>query len=156
MRCLPRIASFIATSNSYELLTDPSGSRRFICVEVEHPIDSSGIDHAQAYAQLKTLLLGGERYWFTRQEEAAIQQANLMFNRTSPAAEVFARHFRAARPGEDAALYSLSEIITLLRRKQPGLLTGTGMQEFSRALAAAGVERKHTEKGNRYRIVSIT
>ena len=153
---LSRLASFIATSNSYELLTDPSGSRRFICVEVEHPIDSSGIDHAQAYAQLKTLLLGGERYWFTRQEEAAIQQANLMFNRTSPAAEVFARHFRAARPGEDAALYSLSEIITLLRRKQPGLLTGTGMQEFSRALAAAGVERKHTEKGNRYRVVPIT
>lgn len=153
---LPRIASFIATSNSYELLADPSGSRRFICVEVEHPIDSTRIDHAQVYAQLKTLLLGGERYWFTRQEEAAIQQANLMFNRTSPAAEVFARHFRAARPGEEAALYSLSEIITLLRRKQPGQLIGTGMQEFSRALVAAGVERKHTEKGNRYRVMPIT
>ena len=79
-----------------------------------------------------------------------------MFNRTSPAAEVFARHFRAARPGEEAVLYSLSEIITLLRRKQPGQLIGTGMQEFSRALVAAGVERKHTEKGNRYRVMPIT
>ena len=51
---LPRIASFIGTSNSRELLSDPSGSRRFICVLVEHPIDSTGIDHPQIYAQLKT------------------------------------------------------------------------------------------------------
>ena len=37
---LPRIASFIGTSNSRELLSDPSGSRRFICVLVEHPINT--------------------------------------------------------------------------------------------------------------------
>ena len=62
---LPRIASFMATSNSHELLSDPSGSRRFLCVEVERPIDSTGIDHAQTYAQLKDMLLGGGRHWFT-------------------------------------------------------------------------------------------
>ena len=60
---LPRIASFIATSNSHELLSDPSGSRRFLCVEVERPIDSTNIEHAQIYAQLKAMLLGGERHW---------------------------------------------------------------------------------------------
>ena len=60
---LPRIASFIATSNSHELLSDPSGSRRFFCVEVERPVDSTNIEHAQIYAQLKTMLLGGKRHW---------------------------------------------------------------------------------------------
>ena len=64
-QALPRIASFIGTSNSRELLSDPSGSRRFICVLVEHPIDSTGIDHAQIYAQLKAELENGERYWFS-------------------------------------------------------------------------------------------
>ncbi|MBM6858884.1 virulence-associated E family protein, partial [Caecibacteroides pullorum] len=50
---LPRIASFIGTSNRRDLLTDLSGSRRFICVEVEHAIDcTTSIDHAQLYAQL--------------------------------------------------------------------------------------------------------
>jgi predicted P-loop ATPase len=29
-----RYASFIATSNQKDLLTDPTGSRRFICIEV--------------------------------------------------------------------------------------------------------------------------
>ena len=152
---LPRIASFIATSNSHELLSDPSGSRRFLCVEVERPIDSTDIEHAQIYAQLKAMLLGGERHGFTAEEEAEIQRANVAFYRTCPAEEAFARHFRAARPDEEALSVSLPELITLLRKRQPGTLTGIGMQEFSRALVAAGVERRHTEKGNRYRIVPL-
>ena len=154
-RLLPRIASFIATSNSHELLSDPSGSRRFLCVEVERPIDSAGIDHGQVYAQLKALLLGGERYWFTAEEEAEIQHANAAFYRTCPAEEAFARHFRAALPGEEGLCVSLPELIALLRKRQPGTLTGIGMQEFSRALVTAGVERRHTAKGNRYRIVPV-
>ena len=152
---LPRIASFIATSNSHELLSDPSGSRRFLCVEVERPIDSTDIEHAQIYAQLKAMLLGGERHGFTAEEEAEIQRANVAFYRTCPAEEAFARHFRAARPDEEALSVSLPELIALLRKRQPGTLTSIGMQEFSRALVAAGVERRHTEKGNRYRIVPL-
>ena len=36
---LPRIASFIGTSNMTDLLTDPTGSRRFLCAEVDDKID---------------------------------------------------------------------------------------------------------------------
>lgn len=53
---LPRVASFIATSNRMDLLTDPTGSRRFLCVEVKHKIDCSPIDYEQVYAQLKSEL----------------------------------------------------------------------------------------------------
>ena len=49
---LPRIASFIGTSNEKSLLTDETGSRRFLCKEVEKPIDCSPIDYPQLYAQL--------------------------------------------------------------------------------------------------------
>ena len=45
-----RYASFIATSNHKDLLTDPSGSRRFICIEVKGVIDTSRpIDYDQLY-----------------------------------------------------------------------------------------------------------
>ena len=60
-RSLPRIASFIGTSNRKDLLTDPTGSRRFICVVVEHPIDCKAIEYEQLYAQLKEEVLSGER-----------------------------------------------------------------------------------------------
>ena len=152
---LPRIASFIATSNSHELLSDPSSSRRFLCVEVERPIDNTNIEHAQIYAQLKDMFLGGERYGFTAEKEAEIQRANVAFYRTCPVEEAFARHFRATHPDEEVLSVSLPELIALLRKHQPGTLTGIGMQEFSRTLVAAGVERQHTEKGNRYQIVPL-
>ncbi len=107
------------------------------------------------YAQLKTLLLGGERYWFTRQEEAAIQQANLMFNRTSPAAEASPVIPVPPAPVRRPLCIPYPKLSPCCAG-QPGQLIGTGMQEFSRALVAAGVERKHTEKGNRYRVMPIT
>ena len=48
---LRRYASFIATSNHYDVLTDTSGSRRFICVRLTGPIESSEkINHDQLYA----------------------------------------------------------------------------------------------------------
>ena len=66
---LPRIASFIGTSNMTDLLTDPTGSRRFLCAEVDDKIDCTPPDHAQLFAQLKAELSGGERYWFSEEEE---------------------------------------------------------------------------------------
>ena len=49
---LQRYASFIGTSNQKDLLTDPSGSRRFICIEVTGKIDTKRpIDYEQLYAQ---------------------------------------------------------------------------------------------------------
>ena len=47
---LPRIASFIGTSNQKELLTDTTGSRRFLCVEVMGKIDCTPPDYVQLYA----------------------------------------------------------------------------------------------------------
>ena len=55
---LPRIASFIGTSNMTDLLTDPTGSRRFLCAEVDDKIDCTPPDHAQLFAQLKAELVG--------------------------------------------------------------------------------------------------
>ena len=151
-QALPRIASFIGTSNSRELLSDPSGSRRFICVLVEHPIDSTGIDHAQIYAQLKAELENGERYWFNHGEENALRLHNAAFYRICPAEEVLCRHYRAAHPGEKVRLLSLPEIFARLRRLEPGAMAGITLPKLAQALVAAGVQKIHTHYGNRYRV----
>ena len=50
---LPRIASFIGTSNREDLLVDRTGSRRFLCVSLKHAIDcTTSVEHKQLYAQL--------------------------------------------------------------------------------------------------------
>ncbi len=151
-QALPRIASFIGTSNSRELLSDPSGSRRFICVLVKHPIDSTGIDHAQIYAQLKAELENGERYWFSHGEENALRLHNAAFYRIYPAGEVLRRYYRAAQPGEKVRPLSLPEIFARLRRLEPGAMAGVTLPKLAQALVAAGVQKIHTHYGNRYRV----
>ena len=151
-QALPRIASFIGTSNSRELLSDPSGSRRFICVLVEHPVDCTGIDHAQIYAQLKAELENGERYWFSHGEENALRLHNAAFYRICPAGEVLRRYYRAAQPGEKVRPLSLPEIFARLRRLEPGAMAGVTLPKLAQALVAAGVQKIHTHYGNRYRV----
>ena len=154
-QALPRIASFIGTSNSRELLSDPSGSSRFICVLVKHPIDSTGIDHAQIYAQLKAELERGERYWFSHGEENALRLHNAAFYRICPAGEVLRCYYRAAQPGEKLRLLSLPEIFARLRRLEPGAMAGVTLPKLAQALVAAGVQKIHTHYGNRYRVAEI-
>ena len=152
---LPRIASFIGTSNRKDLLTDPTGSRRFLCIEVDHTIDCSGLDHAQIYAQLKAELNAGERYWFTSADEKEIQAYNKMFYQSSPEEEIFRAHFRAASADETGELLSLAEIIEILRSLHKGILHSLNLSKFGNALVSSGVERIHTHVGNRYRVVRI-
>ncbi len=153
---LPRIASFIGTSNRRDLLTDLSGSRRFICVEVEHAIDcTTSIDHAQLYAQLLHELNSGERCWFSKAEEAEIQAANRPFYRITPAEELISSCFAFAEAGEQGArLMSAADIYTVLKKKNPAALKDCSCTSFSRLLAQLG-QRVHTRYGNGYWVKRI-
>ncbi len=154
-RSLPRIASFIGTSNKKDLLADPTGSRRFVCVEPLHKINCDGIVHDQLYAQLKAALEKGERYWFVEAEEKEIQQHNASYYRQSLEEELFFSSFRAARVGEPCSLLSLSEIFKLLKQKNPSVMRGINPVHFGQALVSSGVLRKHTRDGNRYCVICL-
>jgi predicted P-loop ATPase len=79
---LRRYASFIGTSNHKDLLTDTSGSRRFICIEVTDVIDlSRPIHYEQLYSQALAAIYGGERYWFDREEEQLVTTHNQDFQK---------------------------------------------------------------------------
>lgn len=80
----PRLASFIATTNQTRILRDRTGSRRFYCQRVASPISCRPVNHAQLYAQLKAEVERGERTWFTKQEEAAIQRHNQQYQALTP------------------------------------------------------------------------
>ena len=148
---LPRIANFIGTSNRRDLLTDRSGSRRFICVEVNRPIDcTTPIEYGQLYAQLKYELLQGERNWFSKEEEAEIQAANQAFYRVTPAEELLGDTFQLCEPHEEGAhLLSAAQIYTSLKSQHPAALQDCTPLAFSKLLVQVG-KRVHTKHGNGY------
>ena len=152
---LPRIASFIGTSNQKELLTDTTGSRRFLCVEVKGKIDCSRPDYAQLYAQLKAELLAGERFWFTSEEEKEIQEHNRFFYRQSPEQDIFFRCFRLPKEGEEAMLLSPTEIFCRLQKKYPAAFRGSNVVNMGRMLIGLGVERVRTRYGSAYRVALV-
>ena len=153
---LPRIASFIGTSNREDLLVDRTGSRRFLCVSLEHAIDcTTPIEHEQLYAQLKAELLSGERSWFNKEEEQAIQQHNALFYKHVPEEEVFRLCFRFAteedHPQEVLNL-SATQLFERMKSAHPSAMRGMTAYSLSRILPQLG-ERVHTAKGNVYRVV---
>ena len=152
---LPRIASFIGTSNQKELLNDTTGSRRFLCVEVKGKIDCTRPDYDQLYAQLKAELLAGERYWFTSEEEQDIQQNNKMFYKHSPEEDVFFRCFRLPEEGEEGVLLSPTEIFCRLQKKFPAAFRGSNASRMGKVLTALGVERIRTKYGTSYRVIPV-
>ena len=150
---LPRIASFIGTSNRFDLLTDPTGSRRFLCIEVKHNIDCIGIEHDQIFAQLKAELIAGRRNWFTKPEEEELQWHNEAFYRVSLVEEAVHSLFRTPLPAEKSFDLTAADIFDELQKTHPALMRGSNPMQFGSVLLRVGLKRRHTKYGNVYEVV---
>ena len=149
---LPRIASFIGTSNEKSLLTDETGSRRFLCIEVEKPIDCSPIDYPQLYAQLKFELESGKRYWLTKEEEKEIQEHNRAFYRHSPEEEAFFKVFALPKDDEPCFKLTATDIFNQLQKRFPAVFRGVNPKNFGKVMTKIGATRTHTMYGSVYQV----
>src|SRR5574344_1062462 len=146
-RLMRRMAAFIGTSNMTELLTDPTGSRRFFCQMVEAPISREAIDHDQLYAQVMAELAAGQPTFFSKEEEAEIEEHNRTFYRQSPLAEAFHKSFMMGEGSEATQWLSATEIFETLKRESPRALQGVKIAGMGRQLRHLGVLKKRTAKG---------
>lgn len=153
---LHRTASFIATTNRREILTDESGSRRFICVEAEGQIDRSPIDHDQLYAQLRHELTHGERYWLTQDEEKELQAHNKQYYRIPPAVEVFWKCFRLPSEDETCPGLGITEIFAKLKKSFPAIMRDVKVNSLAQYLVALGAQKQHRRDGNVYMVLPVT
>ena len=155
MMVVPRVASFIGTSNFDELLTDPSGSRRFYCQIVTRYIGAIEEPHDQLYAQLVAEIAAGEPVLFTKEEEAEIERHNALYYRESPLEAAFARSFRlpTAEERAKAEWLSATEIFEHLKRTSSRALQGITAQRMGTLLRRLGAEKQHRRMGNRYAVV---
>ena len=149
----PRLASFIATTNSRQILSDPTGSRRFLCVEVTKMISNECIDHKQLYAQLKQEVLNGERDYLNKEEEKEVQRRNKAYYRQSPLEDVFHACFRQPEPEEEGQWFTAAEIFRFMIKRNASALRGISAKHLSFRLIAMGFKPKHTMRGNCYHVV---
>ena len=151
---LPRIASFIGTSNTPNLLADVTGSRRFLCVELEEMIDvDTPIDYEQLYAQCMHLINDGERHHFTAEEVEDIELRNRAYRHILPVEELCRKYFRQPREGEKPQLLSAAEIYEYLRQRNPRLMRGVNEQNFGALLREWGFKRREHNRRRVYEVV---
>ena len=149
----PRLASFIATTNNPHILTDRSGSRRFLCVEVKQFISSETLQHKQLYAQLKHELEEGYPTYLNKNEEAAWQCHNRKFYQESLLEDVFHSCFRLPENVAEGEWLTAAHIFKIMVKLNSTALRGISAKRLSYHLRGMGLESKHTQYGNVYRVV---
>ncbi|WP_278625590.1 VapE domain-containing protein [Parabacteroides gordonii] len=153
---LKRYASFIATSNNSDLLSDPTGSRRFICIEITGNINHNiSVNHQQLYAQAAMALRNNERYWFTSEEETGIIRNNHQFQQTPVEEQLFFQYFRLPEPGEEGELLPAAEILRRIEQRSKIKSGIRNMAMFGRILLKNNVVKKHTKTENYYHVIEL-
>ena len=151
----PRLASFIATSNMTDILSDPSGNRRFLGVELTGPIDVSGrLNYEQLYAQAMQALEKGEKSYFDAKETAEIMQSNLQFQQISVIKQCFLEVFAPGNEENGGEYMRAAAIFDVLKSKFGSSLQASSIQNFGRELQnIEGLKSKKTRYGTDYLVV---
>lgn len=111
-----RYASFIGTTNEQTPLTDPSGSRRFLCVSIDGDIDfETPVQHSQLFAQLLHEIRQGERYWLSKEEERQLMEHNLNYQRLNGLGEMLMSLIQKPRSDEDGDWLGLKDLSALIK-----------------------------------------
>ena len=148
----PRLASFIATSNMDDILTDPSGNRRFIGVELTGPIDVSiKPNYVQLFAQAMAAIRAGEKTYFDSVETALLMQSNRQFEVVPPIEQYFQMCFDLVEDESLGKYMSAAEIFDYLKKRIGSSLKIDSLMSFGRKLANIdGIKVKRFATGKRY------
>lgn len=148
----PRLASFIATANMTDILADPSGSRRFIGIELNGPIRTNvHIDHDQLYAQILDALDDNEPYWFDQEQTDLIMESNRQFQRMSPVEQYFHECFEIPIGEEEGEYMTSAAIFDVVKQKAGSSLRLSTLNHFGRTLTnMPDIQRRRSSKGTEY------
>lgn len=139
----PRLASFIATSNMKDILSDPSGNRRFIGVELTGPIDVSvRPNYQQLFAQALSALRNGEKSYFDAQQVKLIMKSNSQFEIIQPIDQYFLLYFELVDNEKEGDYLTAAEIFDYLKKQIGSSLKVNSLMGFGRKLANMS-ELKH-------------
>lgn len=152
---LPRIASFTGTSNKRELLTDRTGSRRFLILEPDGNINTEGIEYDQLYAQLIYEVEHGKQYYFGAKEEKVMQEHNKTYYVHAPIENLFSNFFRKAKDGEKGMRMTAETILKHLSKHDTKITRGISPSQLGRHLRILQIPVHHSAMQNEYCVIPL-
>ena len=151
----PRMASFIATSNMEDILSNPSGNRRFLGVELTGPIDVSQLpNYEQLYAQALAALQAGEKTYFDAEQTKLIMASNRKFEVISPVDQYFNLYFDLTDDAKQGEYLTAADIFQELKSHIGSSVKLSNLISFGRKLSQMpSIHRKRFNDGMRYLVV---
>ena len=148
----PRMASFIGATNQADVLTDPSGGRRFLGIELTGPIDmSQNPNYEQIFAQALYALDHHEAYYFNDEQTQQIIESNRQFLQFTPAEQYFNDCFEPATSESDGEYLTSSAIFAHIKKLAGSDLRLNSLNHFGRTLSnIPNLQRRRTKKGTEY------
>ena len=155
-----RYASFLATTNDPNPLCDPTGSRRFLCLRIRKGMlidNETPIDYAQLYAQvLHELRQEQIPYWFSNDEVARVQAANLPFFKSDDMESLLAQCYRLPADGEEGQWLTCKQVCETLIKTFPTMKRGNATAiRIGQTLKYLGCQSMHTRTGVAYKLIGI-
>ena len=157
---MPRLTSFIGTSNRRMLLHDRTGSRRYICVELAGPIDvETPVDHAQLYAQALHLLEDGFRCWLDEEETLRLEEHNAPYKTEHGPEELLVQHFAPVEKKkhyEEDELWTSVAVYDYLHRIDPLLMRSVERTTFGMYIRRMGFEQVRRENKRYFALRAVS
>lgn len=152
---LPHVASFVATGNNLQFLTDDTGNRRWLPFEVED-IDSpweADIPYEGIYSQTYALYQDVKfRYWFTDKEIQQLRGHVQQFEVPRPEYELILTYYRKPVGLERGVYTTSSQIIGRFGNTSLRL----SLQKVGRAMRELGFRQVKASNANYWVVVERT
>jgi hypothetical protein len=147
---MPRRASFAGSVNTAQFLNDSTGSRRFLCFELEAIKYQHNVDINMAFSQALFLFKSGFRYWFDQEEIKNITANNEQYQLRSPEEELLLTWFEPSERENANAFLNTSQIAAKLAEKAKINITDGTINKLGKALKKHNFIRFNTKNGYVY------
>lgn len=131
---MPRRASFAGSVNTVQFLNDSTGSRRFLCFELEGIQYQHEVDINLVFSQALFLFKSGFRHWFDQEEIKSITENNEQYQLRSPEEELLLTWFSPCDRENANAFLNTSQIASKLAEKAKINITDSTVNKLGRAL----------------------
>ncbi|MCX6210039.1 MAG: virulence-associated E family protein [Bacteroidetes bacterium] len=131
---MPRRASFAGSVNTAQFLNDSTGSRRFLCFEVEGIQYQHDVDINLVYAQALHLFNDGFRFWFDQEEIKSITENNEQYQLRSPEEELLLTWFEPCTKETATSFLNASQIAAKLAERTKLTLTDGTINKIGKSL----------------------
>ena len=131
---MPRRASFAGSVNTSQFLNDSTGSRRFLCFEVENIQYQHEINIDNVLSQALYLFKTGFRHWFDQEEIKNITENNEQYQLRSPEEELLLTWFEPCDRENATHYLNASQIAAKLAERAKITITDGTINKIGKAL----------------------